>query len=83
MTMTGIVIALRRADSHRLGIAVQLCTVRYVGRFLTDDPLAVPWEVVDYLAGQLGIQDASEVKRYTDRPKTAYDHSWEIRKRYA
>ncbi|MEZ0070863.1 DUF4158 domain-containing protein [Planotetraspora sp. GP83] len=75
-------IALRRADSHRLGIALQLCTVRYVGRFLTDDPLAVPWEVVDYLAGQLGIEDASVVKRYTERKPTAYEHSWEIRERY-
>lgn len=26
-------IALRRTDAHRLGVAVQICTVRYVGRF--------------------------------------------------
>ncbi|WLQ69231.1 Tn3 family transposase [Streptomyces glycanivorans] len=74
-------IALRRADSHRLGLALQICTVRYVGRFL-EDPLDVPWEVVDYLAGQLGIEDASCVKRYTERKPTAYEHSWEIRRRY-
>jgi TnpA family transposase len=55
-------IALRRSDGHRLGMAVQICTVRYIGTFLGDDPLAVPWEVVDYLAGQLGIEDASCVK---------------------
>jgi TnpA family transposase len=34
-------IALRRTDAHRLGMAVQICTVRYIGRFLGDDPLAV------------------------------------------
>ena len=56
-------IALRRTDAHRLGMAVQICTVRYVGRFLGEDPLAVPWEAVEYLAGQLSIADASCVKR--------------------
>ncbi|MFJ2032310.1 DUF4158 domain-containing protein [Streptosporangium sp. NPDC087985] len=43
-------IALRRTEVHRLGIALQICTVRYVGRFLGEDPLAVPWEAVEYLA---------------------------------
>ncbi|MEV0233926.1 DUF4158 domain-containing protein [Nonomuraea sp. NPDC050786] len=43
------VIAKSRQDSHRLGLAVQIGTVRYKGLFLTD-PLAVPWPVVDYLA---------------------------------
>jgi len=59
-------IALRRSDGHRLGMAVQIGTVRYIGTFLGDDPLAVPWEVVDYLAGQLGIEDASCVKSYAE-----------------
>ena len=35
--------------------------------------------VVEYLAGQLGIADASCVKRYTDRTMTAYEHSWQVR----
>ncbi|MDN3259209.1 DUF4158 domain-containing protein [Streptomyces sp. CSDS2] len=57
-----VLIAPRRTDAHRLGMAVQIRTVRYIGRFLGEDPLAVPWEVVEYLAGQLGIADASCVK---------------------
>lgn len=75
-------IALRRASHHQLGFAVQMCTVRYVGRFLVDDPLDVPWSVVDHLAVQLGIEDPSVVKRYAERRQTAYDHAWEIRDAY-
>ncbi|WTA49309.1 DUF4158 domain-containing protein (plasmid) [Streptomyces sp. NBC_00842] len=75
-------IALRRTDAHRLGMAVQICTVRYVGRFLGEDPLAVPWEVVEYLAGQLGIADASCVKRYPERRRTPYEHAAEIQERF-
>ncbi|MFJ2893540.1 Tn3 family transposase [Streptomyces sp. NPDC087218] len=75
-------IALRRTEHHRLGFALQMCTVRYVGLFL-EDPLAVPWPVVEHLAVQLGIEDASVVKRYTERSKTAYEHAWEIRDAYA
>ncbi|WP_460072761.1 DUF4158 domain-containing protein [Streptomyces sp. YKOK-I1] len=52
-------IALRRSDGYRLGMAVQIWTVRWIGRFLGDDPLAVPWDVVKYLAVPLGIEDTS------------------------
>ncbi|MGJ6967188.1 Tn3 family transposase [Streptosporangium sp. G11] len=75
------VIAQSRADSHRLGVAVQIGTVRYKGLFL-EDPLAVPWPVVDYLAEQLGIGDASQVKKYAERLKTTYEHAWMIRDAY-
>lgn len=74
-------IAKRRGDHSRLGFAVQICTVRYVGLFL-DDPLAVPWSVVEHLAEQLEIEDVSCVKEYTERLKTAYEHAWEIRDAY-
>ncbi|MCP3818141.1 DUF4158 domain-containing protein [Streptomyces sp. A3M-1-3] len=74
-------IAKRRGDHSRLGFAVQICTVRYVGLFL-EDPLAVPWPVVEHLAEQLEIEDVSCVKEYTERLKTAYEHAWEIRDAY-
>lgn len=75
------VIARSRQDSHRLGVAVQIGTVRYKGLFL-EDPLGVPWPVVDYLAEQLGVSDPSQVKRYGERPKTVYEHAWMIRDTY-
>jgi hypothetical protein len=71
----------RRGDHNRLGFVVQATTVRYLGVFL-EDPLDVPWVVVDYLATQLEIEDSSCVKRYTARLKTAYEHAWEIREAY-
>jgi len=39
--MTRDLIALRRADSHKLGMAVQICTVRYIGLFLWPTRYAV------------------------------------------
>ncbi|WKX69348.1 DUF4158 domain-containing protein [Streptomyces sp. XD-27] len=36
-----------------------MCTVRYVGLFLGEDPLNVPWPVVEHLAEQMGIEDPS------------------------
>jgi Domain of unknown function (DUF4158) len=44
----------RRGDQNRLGLMLQATTVRYVGRFV-EDPLDVPWPVVEYLAGQLRL----------------------------
>ncbi|MFB6717087.1 MULTISPECIES: Tn3 family transposase [unclassified Streptomyces] len=71
----------RRGDHNRLGFALQMCTVRYLGLFL-EDPLDVPWSVVAYVAEHLGVEDPSVVKRYTERQMTAYEHAWEIRDAY-
>src|SRR5450631_1266955 len=49
-------IARRRREPNRLGFALQLGTVRYLGRFL-EDPSEVPPQVVRYVAGKLGIAD--------------------------
>ena len=63
----------------KLGFALQLVTVRWVGAFL-EDPLDVPRAVLDFVAEQLEIADPSCVKRYTERRKTRFDHQWEIRR---
>ncbi|WP_436771318.1 Tn3 family transposase [Yinghuangia sp. YIM S09857] len=74
-------IAKRRGDHNRLGFALQMCTVRYLGLFLAD-PLEVPWPVIEHMARQLGVEDISVVKRYTERQMTPYEHAWEIRDAY-
>lgn len=74
-------IAKRRNSHNQLGFALQLGTVRYLGTFLPD-PLEVPWTVVDYLGAQLGIEDPSVVKRYTERLPTQHEHRREIRDLY-
>lgn len=70
-------VARRRGDHNRVGFALQLGTVRVLGTFLVD-PLEVPPEAVDYVAGQLGVADPSSVKAYAEREKTRLEHQWEI-----
>lgn len=70
----------RRTDHTRLGFAVQLGTVRFLGTFLPD-PLAVPETVVTYVAQQLGMADSACVTRY-DSQDTQRDHAAEIQRAY-
>jgi len=76
-----VLIERRRGAHMKLGFALQLVTVRWVGAFL-EDPLDVPVVVLDFMAEQLEIADPSCVKRYTERTKTRFDHQWEIRRVY-
>ncbi|WP_331761108.1 Tn3 family transposase (plasmid) [Streptomyces anulatus] len=67
----------KRRAHNRLGYAVQLTSVRYLGRFLPD-PRQVPAEVAEYLAEQLEIADPSCLKEYGERDGTARTHAGEI-----
>jgi len=70
-----------RGAHQRLGFAVQLGTVRFLGTFLTD-PTEVLTSVVRYLAHQLGITDLTVLPRYLERKATRYEHAREIPQAY-
>ncbi|PRX45336.1 Tn3 transposase DDE domain-containing protein [Nonomuraea fuscirosea] len=71
-------LASKRRPATKLGWAVQWGTVRLLGVFLTDDPLAVPPDVVAFVAEQLGL-DPAHFTDYGQRQQTVYEHAWEIR----
>lgn len=73
-------ISSKRGDSSRLGIAVQLTTVRFLGTFL-EDPTGVPQVVIQSLAKQLGIQEPSSLSSYQDG-QLHWVHTAEIRTHY-
>lgn len=73
-------IARHRGDHNRLGFAVQLGTVRFLGTFLPD-LTEVPTGVVAHLGRQLGIGAAIGMGRYAAGEKR-WDHASEIRRRY-
>ena len=73
-------IAQRQTEYTRLGFAVQLGTVRFLGTFLPN-PTDVPAPVVAYVATQLGIRDTTCLAQYHSRD-THWDHAIQIRRVY-
>lgn len=73
-------IAPRRGNHNRLGLALQITTVRFLGTFL-EDPLAVPDAVLRGLARQLDIADLNGLEAYR-AGEQRWDHAAEIRVRY-
>ena len=69
----------RRGNHNYLGIALQLCTVRFLGTFLAE-PTKVPTNVVYYIAKQLTI----DVGKLNDYQKSAirWEHTREICNEY-
>jgi len=70
----------KRWDHMRLGFAVQLGTVRFLGTFL-DDSAAVPAGVAADLARQLCIADPGCLAQY-DAGRVRWLHAAEIRERH-
>jgi Domain of unknown function (DUF4158) len=68
----------RRGAHNKLGFALQLTSVRFLGTFLAE-PTAVPSNVVAYVAAQLSIRDVACLADYAARPSTGWEHAAEIR----
>ena len=70
----------KRSDPMRLGYAVQLGTVRFLGTFL-EDPTDVPPGVSGELARQLGVADPWCLTEYREG-RAKWQHAREIRARF-
>ncbi|MEU0812326.1 DUF4158 domain-containing protein [Streptomyces sp. NPDC005970] len=68
-----------RAARNRIGWAVQLGTIRYLGTFL-ENPEEVPAVVVAYVAEQLGLEP--EAFAGYGSGEARWDHQEQIRERY-
>ncbi len=75
-------ISKRRGANNRLGFALQLGTVRYLGTFLSN-PISAPPGVIAYVGQQLEIKDTSALPKYIEREATRLEHTAEIRPVYA
>lgn len=73
-------IATRRGDANRLGFAVQLGTVRYLGRFL-EDPADVPASVLGWTIREIGVGADSSLEGYGEG-EARWEHQAEIRRVY-
>lgn len=73
-------IATKRRDSSRLGFALQLATVRFLGTFL-EDPTAVPAAVLRTVAAQIDVADVTCATAYR-QSEQRWRHTAEIRARY-
>lgn len=74
------VIQRRRRDYNRLGFAVQLCVLRYLGWTLSDIK-DIPKDILRYVAKQINV-DVKEFGSYAQREATKYEHLEEIRREY-
>jgi TnpA family transposase len=70
----------RQRDHTRLGFAIQLGTVRFLGTFLPN-PTAVPDNVVIYVTHQLGLEDPDCLSQYASCD-THWDHANQIQQAY-
>ncbi len=70
----------RRGDQNRLGFALQVTTVRFLGTLLAD-PTDVPRVAITYVAARLSM-DSLSLETYSRRTTTHNEHVAQIRRAY-
>jgi hypothetical protein len=70
----------RRRDVNRLGFAVRLGTMRYLGRLL-ENPAAAPAQVVPWTAREIGVTPSTDLAGYGEG-EWRWTHRAEIRDAY-
>jgi hypothetical protein len=73
-------IANKRGDHNRLGFALQLCTVRFLGTFLAQ-PTDIPKIVIAFVARQLQLSANTDLSLYSFGERH-WHHAREIRDHY-
>jgi hypothetical protein len=67
-------VPLRSSATNRLGFAIQLCALRFLG-FFVKDMTRVPAVIVEFLKEQLSLNESPDLNGYGQwRPQTRTDH---------
>lgn len=70
-----------RRSYNKVGYALQLTTVRFMGAFIAN-PLNVPEIIKSYIIKQLGIKDIANLGNYLVRKSTKYEHVIQIKEKF-
>jgi hypothetical protein len=66
-------VPLRSSAKNRLGFAIQLCALRFMGFFIKD-MTGVPAVIIEFLKQQLNLNEVPDLGAYGQRPQTRTDH---------
>ncbi|MGD9223007.1 MAG: DUF4158 domain-containing protein [Desulfobacteraceae bacterium] len=69
----------RSSAINRLGFAVQLCALRFMGFFIKNMN-AVPEIIIEFLKKQLSLNQTLDIRYYAERRQTRSDHIKAIEK---
>lgn len=75
-----VIIKPRHGINNRLGFAIQLCALRYPGRYLSSND-TLPHEFLSFVGAQIGLTK-EEISGFTYKPVTRYEHLKILQKIY-
>ena len=70
----------KRDDHNQLGFALQLCALRYPGRYLNADDI-LPKELIDFIGVQIGLSEI-QILKFTYKSVTRYEHLRVLQQHY-